>query len=31
MNLITFAQKNAVVVKKPNDNDKNNKTGCLAQ
>ena len=31
MNFITFAHKNAVVVKKPHDNDKNNETGCLAQ
>ena len=31
MNFITFAHKNAELVKKPNDNNKNNKTGCLAQ
>ena len=31
MNLIAFAHKNAVVVKKPNDNDKNNEKGCSAQ
>ena len=32
MNFVTFAHKNAMVVKKPHHNDQNKKkTGCLAQ